>query len=113
VVLGVLRDRLAGQLSTLFFETPDCSGTPFVPAPLASELLPLVVVAPPGSSLYQAQGTEPPRALRYRSILEGSTLLRPAQACTPVTPPGNLQQAIQAARVLDLDTQFTPPFRLQ
>ena len=103
----------AGLLLT--FESPDCSGTPFLYQP-PNRLFDWAAVAPPGMTLYlpETEGMAP------RTIVPGSffeavggcqTSLTPIGFDDPSNPPPTAY-FVPAAAIVDLLTLFTPPFRL-
>ena len=92
-----------GEASSLLFESTDCSGQPFISATM--EILTPAFVSPPGNTVYlpipgSAMQTINPRSERDR---DGQ--------CSPVSffEPS----AFPAQAVINLDTLFTPPFRVQ
>lgn len=107
--LQVFRDHFAGNVRALFFESPDCSGSPFViTADQANALTPVVAVSRPGSTVYLAD----PRGIPH-TITVGSELAADGTCTIPTDPDGapvTQSQAIPAIPVIDLNTVFTPPF---
>ncbi|OFV90947.1 MAG: hypothetical protein A3H28_03510 [Acidobacteria bacterium RIFCSPLOWO2_02_FULL_61_28] len=113
VILYVRLDRFIGKEqgftldytnATLRFESSNCAGTPYIPAPNVPPtppLAPLHVLN--GTRLYALGG--PPRSIVLRSIEQNSS-------CSPVNPVESVQE--QPLRFLiDLSTQFQPPFTMR
>jgi hypothetical protein len=100
------QDRFAfkGVNDQLFFESGDCSGTPFMSS--STNLLPEVVITPPGSTVYIPDSSEPPRDVTVRSCYSSDGICN-----TPcgAFEPGRMAPAIE---LIDLKTQFTPPFHV-
>ena len=91
----------------LAFESTDCSGPPYL---ISSEsggpsLFAAASIAPPGHTLYVED-----TGASSRSINVGSTLPS-VDGCGAFSPPFAME-AIPALTMVDLDTLFTPPFRL-
>ncbi len=117
VPLLVLRNRFSGGQSfgdTIFFESNDCSGPPFMqsfvpglPLPFLSELSLLktvrgVVVNEPGNTVYRPGDTS-------QSVDVESSRSQSGSACSMSAFTTNLLPAFQ---LLNLD-MFTPPFSLR
>jgi hypothetical protein len=110
---GFFSDHNPGLQNLLVFASPDCSGPPFVEDISATVELPLllspVAVAPPGQTVYLPVPGSSGQNLNVGSVqFEGGF-------CPPV--PAESQPftvlAVPAQGLLDLSTQFVPPFRVQ
>lgn len=88
----------------VYFQSVDCSGTPFIDNRVAIGMTPVVAVAFPGSTLYVANGSVP------LTITAQSASVRPGQ-CEAV--PGAQPEVLPATKGPDLDAHFTPPFSLR
>jgi hypothetical protein len=92
------------------FESPDttCSGTPLLQV-YPPALLTQVVIAPPGTTVYAPDPSAVPQ-----TISVGSMQFFPGGSCSsfcfPVCPTGSVVPVIA---LVDLDTQFTPPFKVK
>ena len=110
--LQVFRDRFEGNVPTLLFESPTCSGTPLlISADQAKTLTPVVAVASPGSTVYLADPEATPR-----TITVGSEQAADGTCTTPTGPDGapvTQANAVPALPVIDLNTRFTPPFSVR
>lgn len=107
VALQVDRNRFkTHDLVELWFETLDCSGTPFLrDGRLNTRILPAAAVSVPGSTVYLADPKATPQ-----TITGGSRLLEDG---TCSTSQGFTGPAIQAIPLIDLDTAFIPPFSVR
>ena len=112
VAVNVDRDRFFG--GTLFFESPDCSDTPWFPDPPLElggrrSLLPQTAIELPGQTLYVEKpgAVSPTVTLRSRRG-EGFSSCVGENSYSPITVP-----AVQAQPLVDLLTVFTPPFSLR
>lgn len=87
----------------LYFESNNCSGTPFLP--VGWENLPILVsaIGPPGHTAYLAVRGSQPRVVTTRSELFRG-LCRFS---------GSTERVFPAEALIDLDTEFTPPFELR
>jgi len=108
VIVG--RNRFYGGAG-LLYESENCMGTPFLNPAMpeveidAPSLLPLTAIGPPGQTLYMAVPGTALRAIVKKSVLEFG--LR----CINET--GNISNAIPTQPLIDLLTEFTPPFSLK
>ena len=110
---GFFSDHNPGLQNLLVFASPDCSGPPFMEDISATVGLPLllspVAVAPPGQTVYL-----PVPGSSGQDLNVGSFQLEDG-FCQPV--PAEIQPftvlAVPAQGLLDLSTQFVPPFRVQ
>src|SRR4029434_3592779 len=110
-MLRVYRQNMVGHdLSGVYFESPNCSGQPFMadPDPI-NTLLPVVIVAQPGSTVYLPDPTDSIREVSAWSMFPTATPQNPPDSCvtftSPIVPNGR-----RALPLLDLNTLFTPPF---
>jgi len=107
VLLTVEQGKLGGgyltaEYSSLYFESDNCTGTPFVPLSLGSSVSPVHLLD--GSKLYSF---EAPKAVIIRS--QGSTSA-PNVPCSPTSTQGTMP----ALRLLiDLKSEFNPPFTMR
>lgn len=108
--VGVVQDRFKGNGgAVLNFQAADCSGTPLM-APNGSDdaggawLLPLSVVAPPGSTVYIADPHAASQSMTVGSYFDERQGCQAFASTRPALVP--------ALPVIDLDTRFTPPFSL-
>jgi hypothetical protein len=112
IAIQVFRDHFEGTLRTLLFESPDCSGTPFViTADQAQTLMLVTVVAIPGSTVYRADRKAIPR-----TITVGSEMQADGTCTIPKDPDGNpviQPDAVSAIPFVDLSQVFTPPFTVR
>jgi hypothetical protein len=98
-VIGVGRDGFdSSSYQLLGYPSADCTGQAYVYAGNGVGLLPGVAVAPPGQTLYVE--TAVPTALTVNSTFRNGV-------CTPGT---FSSQWSAATAVVDLSTEFTPPF---
>jgi len=119
-LLNVAQNRLFGTGpyqggDTLFFESSDCTGMPYliVLPPVIPILLeyyrspvPVVAVNVPGNTLY-VPDENIPVARTMKSALDPFT---PQGVCSTVN---NQIPSVQAIPTIDLATMFTPPFKIQ
>lgn len=107
--LRVFRSGFSGTAGSVLFESPDCSGTPFLGFSAdEGEVLPAVAVARPGNTLYVADPASFPRTITVQSRIPDL----PGSSCTREDPTVAIE-AIPAVPLLDLDTRFTPPFSVR
>lgn len=85
------------------FESTNCLGAPLVEPGSTHSIFPFVTVAPPGRTIYLPDPAAIPRQFRYRSELN-------PEGCVPVD---DLLVGVPASVLLDLNTLFTPPFRVE
>jgi hypothetical protein len=112
IALQVFRDHFEGTTRTLLFESPDCSGTPFViTADQAQALMPVTVVAVPGSTVYRADRKAIPRTITVGSEMQadGTCTVPGGPDDGPVIQP----DAVPAIPFVDLSQVFTPPFTVR
>ena len=107
----VLRDRFSPsyhRYDGVFFESTDCTGTPLMlVGDLISWLWPLTAFAAPGSTVYIVDpATNPPEGF---AVLRSRLL--PRETCKPENSNAWVAPAVSTG--LDLDAEFTPPFRLE
>ena len=94
-----------GEGAQLYYVTPDCSGTPYTPADYPGvDIVPSALLGPPGRTLYRPDPAAAPRTITAMSQ-DGED-----QGCFNISP-GLTQMALPLIPVIDLNTQFTPPFR--
>jgi hypothetical protein len=120
--LNVLPTQLQGTGGALFFITPNCTGTPYIMFQPPALSTPSVLAAP-GNSLYTAVPNATPLPITALSTLPPSIPGGPPLSCftfpttappgAPPPPPPPQVFAIAAMRVVDLNTVFTPPFRIR
>src|SRR5262245_3062020 len=106
---------------TLYFESTDCSGTPFLLAepllnPSAKEAnltpVPVVAVNLPGNTLYIPDENAPVNRT-MKSVLDPFTPQGSYTAPGTCSSVNSLQiSSLRAKPSIDLDTLFTPPFKL-
>jgi len=109
IVLKVERDKFSqsgftAEYSTLYFESSNCTGTPFIPGTAAPLPAPFNILD--GTKLYAFEG--PQRDLIIRST--GSTSL-PNIPCEPVNSVPGFMQPLRF--LTDLAEHFQPPFTLR
>ncbi len=103
-VLEATKDRFLGNTGGLFFELPDCTGTPLII--YKDSVAPLVSVAPPGNSVYIAEADSEPI-----SVLVRSTLNTKSGRCENKLIEG--LELVRAKRLLNLNRFYTPPFTVR
>jgi hypothetical protein len=87
----------------LAFDSPACSGNPFLMLKAAPSLFALAFIAPPGHTLFLPVPDSAPQQFVIRSLFDDRTC---------VAGPGNEESGFPAQAVLNLDDVFTPPFKL-
>ena len=108
----VVAENSLGGNGPLLFQSANCLGTPFLPdnsiqpTGIVIPLLPSVAIAPPGNTLYL-----PTLNLRSQSITARSVQF--AVGSCQVLPEPATGLAFRAQAMMNLDTLFTPPFRVQ
>ena len=119
--LNVLPNQLLGTGGSLYFTTNNCMGTPYIsfqPPGLSTAS----ILAAPGNSLYAAVPNPTPLSITALSMLLPaipggppvscqSTTPPPAPGAPPILPPQVF--AVAALRLVDLNTAFTPTFRIR
>jgi hypothetical protein len=109
--LLVGQEHLTGT-GPLLFQTTNCSGTPFLqdagvlPNGIVPLLLPPVAVVPPGSRVFLPTVGSSSQSINVQSVRYTIGSCQRLPQATPVA-------AFPAAVVMNLDTQFTPPFRIR
>jgi hypothetical protein len=98
------RFAFKGSDDRLFFESGDCSGTPFIFSDNYNPL-PEVVITPPGSTVYISDSSVAPPDVTVGSCRSSDGMCN--TQCGSLGP-GRLTPAM---KLIDLQTQFTPPFR--
>lgn len=89
----------------LYYESTNCSGTPWlVEMPPLHGLLPSVAIGPPGHTVYVPAGDPPSRLPSIRSALADGRCFVPFVPRSVMVP---------TEALIDLETEFTPPFRLR
>ncbi len=117
--LEVFPDRFSsfGLIGTqnefVFFEKENCLGNPFLSVPFGSFMLPVVAVAPPGSTVYLADPEGVPRTVPVKSRLSASTATNPGGICENLGGGFFVGRGVLALPLVDLDEHFTPPFRVR
>jgi hypothetical protein len=110
---GFLSDQNVGLQNLPVFASPDCSGPPFVEDISATVGRPLllspVAVAPPGQTVYLPIPGSSSQELNVGSFLFEDGICEPIPA--EIQPFAVLALPVQG--LLDLSTQFVPPFRVQ
>ncbi len=121
-MIPIVLFRIAGQSFALFvsefgfagnvlkdivFELPACSGTPLVSRP-ADGVLPEVVIAQPGNTVYIPDRATMPRVITVQSRLPGATIARVPGPCS--NPLNQFLEVVPAIPLIDLETVFTRPF---
>jgi len=101
--LVVSGNRFFGN-DNLFFESPDttCAGTRLMQPGSSDELLTGVAIGPPGSTVYAPDSQAVPQTITVGSYF--SYYCSGFAFTTPLVP---------AVALVDLDTQFTPPFKVK
>jgi hypothetical protein len=120
--LNVLPTQLQGAGGSLYFITPNCTGTPYIMFQPPSLSTPSVLAAP-GNSLYTAVPNATPLPITALSTLPPSIPGGPSSSCftfpttappgAPPPPPPPQVFAIAAMRLVDLNAVFTPPFSIR
>lgn len=111
--LQVTPSSFLADFDSLRFASPDCTGTPFLPATgfflpsgaVEPTLFPPVAVVPPGTTVHLPVPGSP-----SQEVAVGSNLYADG-TCEAFDPFPELVSPAQA--IGDLHTQFTPPFRVQ
>ena len=104
VAVHVARNRLFGR--TVYFESENCQGTPWLFAsPSIESLLSLVGIAPPGNTLYLPPATVVSQQITVRSFLSSGTCNSLSFSFTTNAVPGE--------PLINLDTVYTPPFSVR
>jgi len=98
-------NRPLGFSSALIFESPACTGIPYVSGS-GDRILPKAEIAPPGHTIYIAPLDEPIVSIRQACIL------RPDGTMTVIGNP-RMSLAQQAYPLFDLDQSFTPNFTIK
>lgn len=93
----------------VYFETSDCSGTAFA---VPGSILPHIVVARPGRTVYFADSAEAPQPIIWLSFLPETSQGQDPGACSSEGGP-QMINAVPAIPLIDLDTQFTPPLSVR
>jgi len=106
IFLGITRDKLHGASDSVFFETTDCSGSPYlfrglVATPPDRELSPQAAVVFPGSTLYVQDLNLSPLEIEAKSALTRTECIAVDNGTLTLLP---------AIKTFNLDEQFTPPF---
>ena len=107
--LEAIRNRLLGRQGLLFSST-DCSGAPLFDFEAGGvqgfdvSLLPTTAIGPPGSTVYIPD----PNAVA-QSVLTQSFLDQVGECIAD----GFMRTVVPALPIVDLDTQFTPPFSVK
>jgi len=109
----IRRDRIVGVLRVLKYQSSDCSGTPYF-SKSRTELTmadPVNIVAPSNintdpddMALFVPDTTDV--NLTFNSFYD-------ARFNTCVNFPNNVDDGLEAIPVADLDTMYTPPFRIK
>ncbi len=105
LVLGVERRRFLGSENQLVFESADCSGTPFFDTEVS--MVPRTAVR--NHTVYVPDPNSGHRLITVRSFLFD---LNADPFCEQLPEPFS-QDGIPAQSVIDLSTQFTPPFTVR
>ncbi len=108
VPVGVAKEGFRSD-TILYYESTGCAGQPWVAdISLAPEvplhgLLPSVGIGPPGHTVYAAVAGSTPQLRSVRSAFAGGH-------CYANAIP---QQVVPTEALIDLDTEFTPPFQVK
>jgi hypothetical protein len=86
-----------------FFESSDCSGTPFVQVD-TSALIESARVGEPGSTVYLPKLDELRKGFQSHSLIEFESFCNTVDNIVDVAP---------EIPIIDLDTIFTPPFKIR
>jgi hypothetical protein len=103
----VARNRIFGGSPLLRFLSPDCSGAPLLvvfPDQDDIYLLTPFAIAPPGSTIYAPDPQAAPQTITVGSMLSGDGSCLTGEFSELVVP---------AVALIDLDTEFTPPFKVK
>ena len=96
---------------TLYFESTNCSGTPWFRSPQPSgrpSLLPQTAIGLPGQTLYMEMAGGLTQTVTLRSSMGQDLFCLDNRFFSPITV-----TAVQAQPLVDLLTVFTPPFSLR
>jgi hypothetical protein len=112
--LRVTHSSFLADFGTLLFASPDCTGTPFLSntgfflpsGAVEPTVFPPVAVVPPGNTVYL-----PVPGSLSQEVAVGSVLYADGTCEAFEEPSPALVSPAQA--IGDLNTQFTPPFRVQ
>jgi FlxA-like protein len=108
--VGIGADE-TGTQNNLYFETTNCTGTPFALAQ-SSTILPRAIVAEPGSTVYFVDPFGPSHLITQRSFLPGAGVGGQPGPCSAEAGP-TVMTVVPVLPLLDLDTMFTPPFSVR
>lgn len=119
MMLLVFQDSFAGHDAPVW-ESTDCSGNPFIPSGtpgyvLSPSSLPLAVVGVPGNTVYVQDGAARSIVVRSSSTLPlNAPFGRPGlpPQCEPWNAPSP-RTVVPARALVDLNTQFNPPFAVR
>jgi hypothetical protein len=111
--LQVTQSSFLADFAYLLFASPDCTGTPFLPdsgfflpsGAVEPTLFPPVAVVPPGNTVHLPVPGSLSQEVAVGSILYADGTCEALEAFTELVFP--------AQAIGDLNTQFTPPFRVQ
>jgi hypothetical protein len=95
-----------GSADSLYFESNDCTGTPYLISNNPTRVTPLIAISAPGNTVYRSEGPE--ISITIDSILRGRQELTCDVDQIPQVIP-----AFRAIPVANLDTLFTPPFTIK
>ncbi|OFW31807.1 MAG: hypothetical protein A3J28_05060 [Acidobacteria bacterium RIFCSPLOWO2_12_FULL_60_22] len=104
IAVAIAKDRFFG--GDVYFDSPNCQGTPWLPAFSETELFPLlppVAIGPPGHTVYQRQRNVNPTQVDMPSHFNDTKCFSFSSRLL----------AIPAQALVDLDTVFTPPFSIR
>lgn len=118
VVLAVTRNRFAGPVNIVYFESTDCSGTPFfngTEAGISVAEEPTQGLAPAAAAL--SDGTiyalDPDNPLVVHNFTAQSSKNSVASPPSCDQAGGQVLDAVRARMVVNLGERFEPPFRLR
>ena len=109
LVLHVQVNRFQGNEFGLYFESTDCSGSPFFPDVSFVGPIPHILVWNNVVYVLDSTALPPPRTITARSILFVDA---ESPFCQEIDP-SELTNAGQAGILIDLGRHFQPPFRLR
>jgi len=115
--LQVMKSGIIGSGSGPSFLTPDCSGTPYLSADTPDFLIQPSFIGPPGKTLYVPKPGSVTQLLTPVSQIvvpaSGAPYCVPVLAPPPGVPAPGPSPLVQAAKSVDLNQYFLPPFSIR